>query len=410
MDTSFDLVIVGAGLAGLSTAYALRERKVCILEQELRPGGRVLSIPNELATLDLGACFAVGADVFPEPETAVLPQRLLERGPLRVVVGGEVLSGETAWDCIDAAPWKREEREALERFRAGQIGAAELPPPARRFVDALFKQIHPGEIERYIPERQRDSLQPLFPDHYPGGNRCAVDAYVKAIGDRLFLGTTVTSIEETPDAAIVHATTIEDGRRRTLSLRARAVVVATTVDVARRLVRPTRAACAEFLAVVDTATYVAVGLVFDAPALPRFRYVVSPDCPLNVVIQQASPDERHRALLCYYSDPCATTMAALSDDDLVERTVRHLGELHCDGCTAASLRVSAVKRWRSVGTILSPAYAGAKSADVVQATDRVFLAGDYVSRDPVWGYGTVDAVSSGQAAAAAVRQKLSEIG
>jgi protoporphyrinogen oxidase len=397
-----DVVVVGAGLSGLACASALRDFDVCVLESSARAGGRVHSVKNPFATLDLGACFAVGADVFPDPANARLPEpRLAERGPIGMLWKGALHWGESGWDCLQRISWSDQAREQLSAFREGRLRASSLPPEARRLVDALFKQIHPGEVGRYIPARQLDALQSFFPDHYPEGNGSVVDAWLEALGPkvRLSLEARVIAIQEEATSTLVEYQTPDGGRR---TVRSSAVVVATPATVARRLVRPTRPECAAFLESVQYGTYTAVGLVFDAPELARFRYLVTPELPMDVVIQQAARDGRHRSLICYYSNP-SQDVSALDDDALVDATVRHLNQSGSGVYPQSRLVFSAVQRWPLVGTLMTPDYFAKKVAGVFRATDRVFLAGDYVSSDPEWGYGTVDAVRSGKETAAALR-------
>ena len=50
----YDTVIVGAGIAGLTAAYMLRDRKLLLLEQEDRFGGRVWSEKINEAAYNIG--------------------------------------------------------------------------------------------------------------------------------------------------------------------------------------------------------------------------------------------------------------------------------------------------------------------------------------------------------------------
>jgi protoporphyrinogen oxidase len=400
-------VIIGAGLAGLSAAHALRDREVVILERETRAGGRVLTFNHATASVDMGACFAVLPLVLPPGTNEQASGRLIpERGPISIYYQSRLFTGSTSWDCIEAMPWDSACREALAAFRDGRIPPEALPDEALRVINAFFKQIHPGDIRDYIPQRQRDALDPLYPDHFEKGNGCAVEAHLGALGDRvqLALGRVALELKEDRDGVtVIHRTADLEQEGR---IDCRAVIVATPANIARTLVRPSHPSCTAFLESVRYGTYTVVALVLDAPRLAPFRYFVTPESPLNVIIQQGSADRRYRTLLCYYSDPLAQAAAELSDTDLVETTLQKIGLFGFGTFDQSHVTFSAVKRWGLVGTILTPGYARLKSRDNWQATDRIFLAGDYLSTDENWGYGTRDAVTSGRATASLVREKF----
>ena len=56
---SFDFIVVGAGIAGLTAAYELRKqgKSVLVLENNSYPGGRMSAITIENIPLSLGAQF-----------------------------------------------------------------------------------------------------------------------------------------------------------------------------------------------------------------------------------------------------------------------------------------------------------------------------------------------------------------
>ena len=54
-DERYEAVIVGAGIAGLTAAWALRDRKILLLEAADRVGGRLRSEPRGPYWLNLGA-------------------------------------------------------------------------------------------------------------------------------------------------------------------------------------------------------------------------------------------------------------------------------------------------------------------------------------------------------------------
>ncbi len=63
-DTIYDTVIIGAGIAGLTAAYMLRDKNLLLLEQEDRFGGRVWTEKINEATYNIGTQF------FTEEETS----------------------------------------------------------------------------------------------------------------------------------------------------------------------------------------------------------------------------------------------------------------------------------------------------------------------------------------------------
>ncbi|MDI3288662.1 hypothetical protein [Polyangium sp. 15x6] len=79
-------------------------------------------------------------------------------------------------------------------FRDGRILSDALPDEALRIINASFEQVHPGDIRDYIPERQRDAIDPLYPDHFEHGNGCAVEAYLNVLGDRVELAETASGV------------------------------------------------------------------------------------------------------------------------------------------------------------------------------------------------------------------------
>jgi monoamine oxidase len=58
----YDTVIIGAGIAGLTAAYMLRDKNILLLEQENRFGGRILTEKVNEATNNIGTQFFTEED------------------------------------------------------------------------------------------------------------------------------------------------------------------------------------------------------------------------------------------------------------------------------------------------------------------------------------------------------------
>jgi monoamine oxidase len=376
-----DVVVIGGGLAGLSAAYGLVLHDVVVLEREPRLGGRVLTEPAAGGAIDLGACFAFNPSLL--PAGAAAPDELCEeRGPLGALIEGELVFTNTAEELL---------------------AEAGLPSAARaRLEQALFNQIHPGLIGDYSAERQADSFHAWYPDHWRSGNGALVEAYRARVSARMRCGARVTRLAETSDG--VEVTFDEQGRQS--SIFCRAVVVATPADVAASLTTPDEVACQEFLGSVRYGRYTVVAFELGRASIaPDFRFVLTPDSELSLVMQQSSSDRAFRALLCYYSDAGSKFADGLTDQELIAHTRQQLAPLQKAGLDLSDAPAR-LKRWPLSGTLLSRELAERKRAEHSRATRRVFLAGDYLAMTPGWGYGMDDAVASGRATAALLEQAL----
>ena len=83
--TDAEVVIVGAGIAGLAAAWDLRDRDIIVLESADRVGGRILSLPRPPYWLNLAA------HVFPPPSTA-LGRLITEVGLETTVIPGDAMA------------------------------------------------------------------------------------------------------------------------------------------------------------------------------------------------------------------------------------------------------------------------------------------------------------------------------
>jgi monoamine oxidase len=371
----FDVVVVGGGVAGLTTARSLTPRRVLLLEATDRLGGRVLTLERPWGAIDLGACFAFRPELLP-PGAAVPTERCDERGPIGALVRGELV--------FDASS-----RALL----------AKLEPTERASVEtALFHQIHPGAREDYSAERRADALVDWYPDHWLHGNGVLVRGWAEGLDAEVRLNARVTELREHGREVAVRI----EHSGTTSTVTARAAVVTTPADTARSLVTPRDGACRALLEATRYGRYTVVAFELEGATFePDFRFIVTPGLTLTLVMQQASRDRQQRALLCYYDDEASERIDALSDTTLVEATRRELLPLERIGVTLANAR-STVQRWRLSGTLLDERRLALYRPEHARATTRIFLAGDYLASTPGWGYGLDDAVASGKSAAALV--------
>ncbi|MEL6376465.1 MAG: NAD(P)/FAD-dependent oxidoreductase [Pseudomonadota bacterium] len=137
-----EVVIVGAGLCGLATAFLLHEegRSVHVVEASGRPGGRIRSVFDKSTgdyLADLGPSW-----IWPAFQPVV--QRWLER--LNLEVFAQYDSGQT---LIDYGP----DQEAKAAFLPGQDGNFRVVGGPQALIDALIKHLPDDRISFEKPVR-----------------------------------------------------------------------------------------------------------------------------------------------------------------------------------------------------------------------------------------------------------------
>ncbi len=225
-----------------------------------------------------------------------------------------------------------------------------------------------------------------------------------AVSAELALGTSVVRLVESENDVKIFVRATSGAQAE---LAARVVIVATPATAARALVEHPAPAVGAFLESVRYARYTVVAFELEGATLePDFRFVVTPDLELSLVMHQASVDRRRHVFYVYFAeDACVRHADALDDRALVESARRGVARLGVSGLDV-TMATSHVKRWALSGTVLGADYQRLKRDASSRATRRLFLAGDYLAPPPGWGYGLDDAVTSGRATAELVEQAL----
>ena len=156
LEKTYDAVIVGAGLAGLTAAFGLEDKNILVLEKELRPGGRVLTRHEKGVSYDLGAVFPYPSQLVPSFFKA---SALLEPpGPISVFWNNTVHWGARVSHCLKSIT-RTGEMDLIRAFhKDAKRDAKNLPKNLYAALNAFFQVIHPGEMGDYLPERQLDAF------------------------------------------------------------------------------------------------------------------------------------------------------------------------------------------------------------------------------------------------------------
>jgi protoporphyrinogen/coproporphyrinogen III oxidase len=437
-----DVVVVGAGLAGLTAAWRLRDLDVLVLEAEAVVGGRLRSERRGDVWLNFGA------HVFGGPGTAT--GRLIDEAGVEAAAvpgrlaavwfGGRVVAGGPVETYPFRLPLPPRSRLALVRagaklrlaVRRYAAIAAERPgeePAARQLRMLEFRDDHsfaeflgavPDDVDAiFRATLNRSSGEPeelaagygigyfhLVWDrsgglsrNILGGSSSFSAALAAGLAGRIETGAPVTAVDAEPDSVVV--------RVAERDVRARAVVVATPAFVAREIVGGVPPETDAALAAVRYGPYV-VGAFLTSEIGPMpwdgIYAVATPGRSFGMLFNTANvlrrgPRLPGGSLMVYAAAGAARRLDALDDDEVAARFEADL----CDIYPAARGVVTEVviKRWPRGLPYAAVGRARLQGPLTRPLGGRVHLAGDYLG---TWY--TETAIHTAEAAAAAVRAQL----
>jgi oxygen-dependent protoporphyrinogen oxidase len=446
-----DVVVVGAGIAGLTAAWELRDLDTLVLEAEDRVGGRIKSF-------DRGDHWvSVGAHMFPGEgsylwgllrELELEPARI--RGSLlgiaqggRVVVGGRA---ETIPIRLPLSPAARlslarsglrvrrdaARYNALARRRpdesAGDVRARLLAFLDDRSWAAYLGRVHPQVKAIFRTTANRLTAEP---DEVAAGCMVGLFAHVWAdegvvlgynlrsgpsslplelarrLGDRVATGARVTGVARGPNGVRV---AYHRGDAET-EVEARCAVVTVPAPVARGLVEDLPEETAAALDAVRYGPFVVCGvLTGETGPMPwdEVYSVLTVDGPFTMLFNHANalrdpglPREPGGALMAYAGADRARALFDKSDDEIEAVLVDELQHLYPE--SAGIVREVVVQRWEHAIPFAAPGRSRVQAALERGVDGTIFFAGDYVGE---WTHMESASLTAAEAATAA-RARLS---
>ena len=416
-----DAVVVGGGIAGLTAAYALRDRDVVLLEEADRVGGRVHSEARGDNWLNFGAHvfggassatgrlleeLGVRAEAVPGKLAAVsLNGRLVSRGPvesfplrLPMPLGSRLAlarAGVRLRLAVReygklAAP-RTGETDAIRQQRLLEFmddrSFAEFAGSLPEDVDLLFRSTltrSSGEPEELaagygvgyfhlVWDRKGGLARTIV-----GGSGVVVDALAGALGDRIRLGSRVTSVERTSAGVRVELASGE-------TIEARASIVATPANVTLGIVAGLPPDTAAALEAIPYGPYV-VGAILtnETAAMPwdDLYAVATPKRSFSMLfnttnVRRVGEESRARggSFMVYAAAGFARRLEHLDDAAIRDR---FLEDLHgvLPG-TRGIVEEVVIKRWER-GLPFPRVGRAALQGPLTRALDPVWLAGDYL--------------------------------
>lgn len=397
----FEVVVVGAGVAGLSAAAHLEDQNVLILEKEPRIGGRVFTGHGGGPVFELGAShsWSDGNDFGDISEDSDVVRI---EGPMGLYFRGSIVWCERPIECVRALPVEPEIISQVESCQPGGQGTPEvLHPEALEILNALYMAEHPDDIRTADMKVRHRAFEPIEAVFNRGGNERLLTALIRKAHPETRLASEVTSVESTPRG--VRVTYLSRGQQRMVT--ARRAVLAVPAPVVRRIARGTSRELDGQLAAVEYHPVVVAVIGFKGVHLPRsFSQVITAGQDSTMILNNLSVNPNEPVLRVYFGASSYGQLSSLTDEEVLKKAgdiIRTTGLLQFSD---DQVLFQKLRRW-DLGTVRKSAPLPPGSPRTLSLPgNHIFLAGDYLC--PMGSVGMDCAFSSGKAAAMALRDSI----
>lgn len=420
-----DVVIVGAGLAGLSAAWRLRHWDTLVLESEARVGGRIRSerrgdywmnwgghvfagpgsstdalltetgvaaveIPGSLQGLSMNGAFIRKGHIATYPLRIPMPMAAridTVRAGMKVVAGVAKYTDVVRKRAGESGAQRQQRIYDFANDQSFQDYVGDLSEDAAALFQTTvtrsagnMDQISAGAGLGYFSLVL--GIGQGLNRGIVGGPSTLTGSIAAALSDRIELGAAVHEVVHRKDSVVVRYT--QDGAEH--EVEARTVVLATTADVSHRVGVDLPEPLRDALSQIKYGPHVSTAFLTDeteAKPWDDIYAIAAPKRSFAIALNQASivrgteSERRPGGSLMTFS-PAALGQALLhtSEEEVVQTHLKDLDEVLGHGF-ADSVVEAQTDRWTNASPYCFPGRAKLQST-LMRGTDRVFLAGDYL--------------------------------
>lgn len=443
-EETHEVVVIGAGMAGLMAATTLTDRDVVVLEASDRAGGRVDTVRKGDYWINVGTQFTEGTGPLinalhrhqvplgtlegksvalslggkqvdtSNPFSLIFRSKMTWRDRLGLAaVGTRILANVPFLEMNPENRWAQRVRAKLDDRRADFVLRGVKSELAREMVRSGSGQWMGCEPEETAATQFVFSMGILLtdPERVPnltlpeGGNQTLTDVLTEDLGDRIQLSSSVNNLEWTADGVVVDY----EGPNGPARLKARRAIVAVPADIALRIMPGLPAEHRKAFEAIHYGRYVVVGFFThekDPQQWDDYLAVSTPGLSFQAVFNHAAalrrggPRKPGGALACFAGGAEADRLFQLTDEEIVARFTTDLLRLYPE--LKGKLDEGILRRHPRVVPFWVPG-GRASLPTLRQHLGPVHLAGDYQLDMP----SLADAAASGVQAAEQVLASLS---
>lgn len=446
-EETHEVVVIGAGMAGLMAATTLADRDVVVLEASQRAGGRVDTVRKGDYWINVGTQFTEGTGPLIDalhrhrvqlgtlegksvalslggkqvdtsnPFALMFRSKMTWRDRLGLAaVGTRILANVPFLEMSPDNRWARRVRAKLDDRRADFVLRGVKSDLARDMVRSWSGQWMGCEPEETAATQFVFSMGILLTDPEKvdnltlpqGGNQTLTDILAADLGDRIRLSSPVHTIEWTDDGVVVDYEDANGPARIHARIHARHAIVAVPADIAVKIMPGLPAAYRTAFEAIHYRRYVVVGF-FTHEEGPQewdeFLAVSTPELSFQAVFNHAAALRRDGvrkpggALACFAGGAEADRLFELGDEEIVARFTADLLRLYPE--LAGKVEPGILRRHPRVVPFWAPG-GRASLATLREPLGPVHLAGDYQLDMP----SLADAAASGERAGQRVLASL----
>lgn len=443
-EETHEVVVIGAGMAGLMAATTLADRDVVVLEASSRAGGRVDTVRQGDYWINVGTQFTEGTGPLIDAlERHQVPLGTLEGKSVALNLGGKqvdtsnpfalmfksrmtwrdrfglalvgsrILANVPFLEMSETNRWANRVRAKLDERRADFVLRGVRSELTHEMVRSWSGQWMGCEPEETAARQFVFSMGILLtdPEKVPnltlpeGGNQTLTDILAADLGDRIRLSSPVSSVTWMDEGVVVDYQDA-DGPVR---LHAHRAVVAVPADVALSIMPDLPPAYRKAFGEIRYGRYVVVGFFTHEDGGPQqwddYLAVSTPGRSFQAVFNHAAAVRRGDvrkpggALACFAGGAEADRLFELSDEEIVARFTADLLDLYPE--LTGKVDAGILRRHPRVVPFWGPG--GRASLETLRANlGPVHLAGDYQLDMP----SLADAAASGEQAGLKVLASL----